>query len=188
MKEHDVLSLLYQTEIKKILSEKPATRIVEELVLLRGKARVDLAAINDSLHGFEIKSASDNLDRLSTQQAAYRKVFDRMTLVADERHVEHAVKLLPNCWGLITVAMRDGKPFANEIWPPMRNAELDRTALAQLLWRDEAIELMEYFGLARGMRDKPRKTLWKTLARELSTEELRTFVCYKLRTRKDWRS
>ncbi len=188
MREHDVLSLLYQTEIQKILNEKPGTRIVEELVLLRGKARVDVAAINDSLHGFEIKSAADNLDRLSAQQAAYRKVFDRMTLVADERHVEHAVKLLPNCWGLIAVGTKDGKPYANEIWPPMLNGDLDRSALAQLLWREEAIELLEFFGLARGMRDKPRKTLWKTLARELSTEELRAFVCYKLRTRTQWRS
>src|SRR5215471_14433178 len=188
MKEYDVRSLLYQTEIQRVLSDKPATRIVEELVVLRGKARVDLAAINDSLHGYEIKSASDNLDRLSAQQAAYGKVFDRMTLVADERHVEHAVKLLPRCWGLIAVGIKNGKPHANEIWPAMRNVDLDRSALAQLLWRDEAIELLEYFGLARGMRDKPRKTLWKTLSRELTTEELRTFVCYKLRTRKDWRS
>jgi hypothetical protein len=55
-----------------------------------------------------------------------------------------------------------------------------------LLWRDEAIELMEFFGLAGGMRSKPRKDLWKNLARNLSVEELKAYVCYKLRNRRDW--
>lgn len=187
MKEQDVRSLLYQTEIRKIIDEKPATRVVDELVLLRGAVRVDVAVINDCLQGYEIKSASDNLVRLPVQQAAYRKVFEKMTLVADERHVQEAVKLLPLCWGLIAVGLRDGKPHANEIWPALRNRELDAQALAQLLWREEAIELMEYFDLARGYHDKPRKVLWKVLARNLSCDQLKGFVCYKLRTRSSWR-
>lgn len=186
MKEHDVRKLLYQTELRRIRTEQPASRIVNELVLLRGLVRVDVAVINDSLHGYEIKSASDNLDRLPAQQAAYRKVFDRMTLVADEKHVPEAVKLVPPCWGLIAVGERDGKAYANQIWPAIRSRELDSLALAQLLWRDEAIELIDYFGLARGLRDKPRKVLWQALAKNLTTDQLKVFVCFKLRTRKDW--
>ncbi len=187
MKESDVRNLLYRTELKRIKTEQPASRFVDELVLLRGLVRVDVAVINDSLHGYEIKSEADNLERLPAQQAAYRKVFDRMTLVADEKHVQQAVKILPACWGLIAVGVKEGKPHANEIWPAIRNRELDRLALAQLLWREEAIELMDFFGLARGFRDKSRKVLWQALAKNLTTEELRSFVCYKLRTRKDWR-
>jgi hypothetical protein len=187
MKESDVRNLLYRTELKKIKSEHPDSRMVDELVLLRGLVRVDVAVINDSLHGYEIKSESDNLERLPAQQAAYKKVFDRMTLVADEKHVEHAVRIVPPCWGLIAVGRKDGQPYANEIWPAIRNRDLDPLALAQLLWREEAIELMDFFGLARGFRDKSRKVLWQALAKSLTTEELRSFVCYKLRTRKDWR-
>jgi hypothetical protein len=186
MHEHDVRKLLFQSEIRRIAREKPETRVINEMVLLRGAARIDVAVINDALHGYEIKSALDNLQRLPEQQSCYAKVFERVTLVADESHVEHAVRLVPKCWGLIAVGMKDGKPHANEIWPATRNHQLDRMALAQLLWRDEAIELMEYFGLATGMRSKPKKDLWKTLAKNLSVEELKAFVCYKLRNRKDW--
>jgi copper homeostasis protein CutC len=117
MKELDVRRLLYQTEIKKVLTANPKSRVVDELELLRGLVRVDVAVIGDIMHGYEIKSAADNLERLPVQQEHYGKVFEKMTLVADERHVDHAVKIVPKCWGLIAVGMRDGRPYADEIWP-----------------------------------------------------------------------
>jgi len=170
-----------------MLSENPKSRVVDELELLRGVVRVDVAVITDTLHGYEIKSGLDNLDRLPHQQEAYGKVFERMTLVAHERHVEEAVKLVPKYWGLITVGERDGVPFANQIWPAGRNPNLDPLAMAQLLWREEALELMEYFDLGRGIKSKPRKVLWKALAASLTAEQLKAFVCFKLRTRKGWK-
>ncbi len=188
MKELDVRNLLYQTEIKRICDEQPDTVVVNELVVLRGEVRVDVAVINEALHGYEIKSASDKLDRLPRQQLAYGKIFDRMTLVADERHVEEAVKMVPPCWGLIAVGVRDGMAYADEIWPAIRNHQLDNLALAQLLWREEALELLDYFGLTHGVKSKSRKYLWRRLANKLSQQELRAFVCYKLRTRQGWRS
>ncbi|MFA7335330.1 MAG: sce7726 family protein [Candidatus Obscuribacterales bacterium] len=187
MKELDVRRLLYRTEIKKVLGENPNSRVVDELELLRGVVRVDVAVISDTLHGYEIKSASDNLIRLPNQQVHYRKVFEKMTLVADEKHVEHAVKIVPDCWGLITVGMKDGKPFANEIWPARRSYELDPLAMAQLLWREEALELMQYFDLNYGYASKPRKVLWQVLANNLTVEQLKAFVCFKLKTRKGWK-
>lgn len=187
MNESDVRSLLYRTEISRIIHAEPGTRVIDEMVLLRGALRVDVAVINDVLHGFEIKSAADNLNRLSSQQAGYSKVFDRMTLVADERHVEEAVALVPPCWGLVAVGMRNGRPHADEIWPARVNRQIEPLALAQLLWRDEALELLEYFGLEKGMKDKPRRVLWKRISDRLTLEQLKAFVCFKLRTRRDWR-
>lgn len=186
MKELDVRRLLYQTEIKKVLTSNPKSRVVDELELLRGLVRVDVAVIGDIMHGYEIKSASDNLERLPVQQEHYGKVFEKMTLVADERHVDHAVKIVPKCWGLIAVGMRDGQPYADEIWPARHNGELDPLAIAQLLWREEALELMDYFDL-KGYRSQPRKILWQALSKSLSVEQLKAFVCFKLRTRKGWK-
>ncbi|MBX9938376.1 MAG: sce7726 family protein [Candidatus Obscuribacterales bacterium] len=188
MNELDVRHLLYQTEIRRVLAGNPGHRVVDELELARGEVRVDVAVIGDILHGYEIKSARDNLLRLPRQRDFYGKVFEKMTLVADEKHVEEAVKIVPVKWGLISVGLRDGKPYAEEIWPArLNNESLDALAIAQLLWREEAIELMEYFDLDRGLRDKPRKILWQTLANKLTVKELKAFVCYKLRTRKDWK-
>ena len=185
--EREVRRLLYTTELKRVKTLIPGSRIVDELVLLRGAVRVDVAVINDHLLGYEIKSSADNLLRLPAQQAGYQRVFDKMTLVCDGKHVAQAVKIVPACWGLIVVGEKDGKPYANEIWPAIQNRALDALALAQLLWREEAIELMEYFGLDRGFRDKPRKVIWSTLANRLTIDELKAFVCWKLRIRKDWR-
>jgi len=187
MRELDVRRLLYRTEIRRMVSENPKSRVVDELELLRGVVRVDVAVISNILHGFEIKSGLDNLNRLPHQQEAYGKVFERMTLVAHEKHVEAAVKLVPNHWGLITVGERDGVPFANHIWEARQNPNLDSLAMAQLLWREEALELMEYFDLGRGIKSKPRKVLWKVLAANLTEEQLKAFVCFKLRTRKGWK-
>lgn len=69
----------------------------------------------------------------------------------------------------------------------MRNQELDKLALAQLLWRDEVLELMEYFDLTTGFRNASRKKLWRHVSNSLSLDEIKAFVCYKLRTRKNWR-
>jgi len=188
LREGDVRHLLYCTEIKERLKQSTKARVVDEFQILRGQGRIDVALIDDALHGYEIKSASDSLERLPSQQAIYGKVFERITLVADERHVKEAVAMVPKHWGLIVVGMKHGKPYADNLWPAMRNQDLDKLALAQLLWRDEIFELMEYFDLASGFRKANRKTLWRHISNCLSLDEIKTFVCFKLRTRKDWRS
>lgn len=187
MKEGDVRHLLYCTEIKERLKHGAKARVVDEFQILRGEGRIDVALIDDTLHGYEIKSASDSLARLPAQQAIYGKVFERITLVADERHVQEAVAMVPKHWGLIVVGMKDSKPYADTIWTATRNYDLDKLALAQLLWRDEIFELMEYFDLASGLRSANRKTLWRHISKCLSLDEIKAFVCFKLRTRKNWR-
>jgi hypothetical protein len=187
MREGDVRHLLYCTEIKERLKQNAKARVVDEFQILRGQGRIDVALIDDALHGYEIKSASDSLGRLPSQQAMYGKIFERITLVADERHVKEAVAMVPKHWGLIVVGLKNCKPYAETLWPAMRNQDLDKLALSQLLWRDEVIELMEYFDLTTGFRNANRKKLWGHISNSLSLEEIKAFVCFKLRTRKDWR-
>lgn len=187
MREGDVRHLLYCTEIKERLKISAKARVVDEFQILRGQGRIDVALIDDALHGYEIKSASDTLERLPSQQAIYGKVFERITLVADERHVKEAVSMVPKHWGLIVVGMKNGKPYADTLWPAMRNQNIDKLALAQLLWRAEVLELMEYFDLTSGLKSANRKTLWRHISNNLTLEQIKAFVCFKLRTRKDWR-
>ena len=65
----------------------PQTLIVEELGIRQGAARVDVAVVNGSLHGYEIKSARDTLERLPKQSELYSSVFDTITLVTAENHL-----------------------------------------------------------------------------------------------------
>lgn len=60
---------------------EPGARVVDELGIRQGSARVDLAVINGSINGFEIKSDADRLDRLGRQRDAYGTVLDTVTLV-----------------------------------------------------------------------------------------------------------
>ena len=122
------------------------------------------------------------------QQEIYKRVFEKMTLVVDEKHAHEAVKIVPSCWGLIVVGIRDGAPYADEIWPARTNRELDPLAIAQLLWREEIMELMQYFDLDQGNKSKSRKLLWQVLAKKLTVDQLKAFVCYKLKQRNKWKA
>ncbi len=187
MREIDVRESFFKTEIARIERDTPGSLVVNELGILEGKYRVDVAVVNGLLHGYEIKSASDNLERLPGQQDNYGKVFDKMTLVADVRHVVAAVKLVPRWWGLIAVSSHEGAPVLEEIWPARQNFHVDAYALCQLLWREEALAILASHGLDRGLRTKPRKALWEALSRQLEINQLRAVVRRMLKSRKDWR-
>lgn len=187
MRELDVRQALHKTEVRRILEQEPASLVVDELGLFEGKYRIDVAVINGKLHGYEIKSRMDNLDRLPTQQESFSRIFDRMTLVADEKHVAKAVTIVPPWWGLIAVSFRDGAPYLNEIWPSRQNLNVEPHALCQLLWREEALQLLRDIGLASGVRTKSRKLMWKLLAKVLEPDELKQAVHRILKARQGWR-
>ena len=86
-----------------IRRESPTLRLVAEMGVCQGEARIDLVAIGDELFGYEIKSQRDDLSRLPNQVVAYGSVFDRLTLVAPGRHLHTAAQRLPGWWGLALV-------------------------------------------------------------------------------------
>src|SRR5689334_15736416 len=69
----------------------PNSVMLEEMHIPLGGARIDIAVVNGSLHGYEIKSDRDTLARLVSQIGAYTAVFDHVTLVVSERHVLQAI-------------------------------------------------------------------------------------------------
>ncbi len=162
--------------------------VIDELGLFEGKSRIDVAVINENLFGFEIKSELDNLERLPLQQASFSRIFDKITLVIDERHVAKAVEIVPAWWGLISVSRREGKPHLNEIWSSRQNYNVEMESLCQLLWREEALELLKGLGLATGkIRHRSRKVMWKLLAQVLEPQELKMAIYKTLKARISWR-
>ncbi len=160
--------------------------ILNELGLLEGATRVDVAVINGELSGYEIKSAADTLKRLSHQQKLYSQVLDRAWLVSTPGRVEMLKRELPEWWGLIAAS---GDPVALTI---VREASLnkdpDPLAIAQLLWRDEALGLLSAVGADKGVRSKPRRVLWALLTRAYDLDTLRAAVREALRNRPNWRA
>src|SRR5580698_6348671 len=76
------------------------TAIIDELSLCQGNARVDMAVVNGSFSGYEIKSDRDTLTRLPNQLAAYELCFDTMTIVVGKRHLAKCRATLPDWWGI----------------------------------------------------------------------------------------
>lgn len=188
MRDIDVRRALH----KKVLHEhhdQPNTLVLDEFNVWYGTARVDIAVVNGRIHGYEIKSDQDTLNRLPEQARIYSNVFDRVTLVVCETHVERASPIIPQWWG-IKVAYagpRHGVHFREERAPKV-NPTIDPVAVAALLWCNELTELLESMNAARGMRGKSRDALTRRLAEIVTLEDLRSMVRTRLKMRTDWRS
>lgn len=170
-------------------SADPDTLILDELGLRHGYCRVDLAVVNGNLHGFEIKSDRDTFRRLDRQVETYNKVLDFVTLVTGPRHADQAVGVVPKWWGIqVAEVGRHGGLEFFRVRESSENPAPDKVAIAKLLWREEALALLEELGAASGVRSKPRRQVHSRLAEAAGLEVVRARVRRQLKSRIDWRS
>ena len=146
--------------------------LVGELGLCQGKGRIDLAAVGDYLWGYEIKSDADSLRRLPDQALMYGRVFDRVTLVCGKRHIGPALEVVPGWWGVLRVGMSGGKVVFRSVRKGGRNVGRDARALAEFIWRDDAVALLEERDAVRGLRKKARAYLWDRLSEVMTVDEM----------------
>jgi hypothetical protein len=189
MREAEVMAALTATLARR---HGPETLIVPELGLCQAEARIDLAMVNGHLTGWEVKTAADTLVRLPRQESVYSRVFDRMWLAADARHVESALDLIPAWWGVCEIVSTDAGVRFRKVRDGRINRSVDLHAIVRLLWRDEVLEELDAIGLAQGHGRSPKTVLWDELAgaapKYVSPTHLRRRVRERLRTRPGWRS
>jgi hypothetical protein len=152
------------------------TWIVEEMGVWSGSVRIDIAVINGHLSGYELKSDRDTLERLPRQMAIYGRVFDFLHLVVGERHAEKAQKMLPAWWGIMVACMQDGEVRLTSYHEAEPNPSPDPYLIAEMLDKEEAVELLDAFGLAKGWRSKKLRPIHERLAVELPFDELKEQV------------
>lgn len=162
------------------------TLFVDELDL-GGLVRVDVAAVNGSLWGYEIKSERDTLRRLPMQVEVYSQVLDYAALVVAERHHDHAADLLPDWWEVVVVTGDADNVVLDVVRSGVRNGNVNALQVAQLLWRDEVLAELTERGLDRGVRSKPRRALWQRLVESLELVDLQQVVRTRLKARQGWR-
>ncbi|WP_197480754.1 sce7726 family protein [Rhodococcus sp. EPR-157] len=63
---------------------------------------MDVAVVNGALSGFELKSARDTLRRLPKQIEIYSRVLDHAVLVVADNHLDSAMSLVPDWWGVVS--------------------------------------------------------------------------------------
>jgi len=163
-------------------------RIVEELSVKQGAARVDIAVINGVLHGYEIKSDRDTLLRLPDQMNLYNSVFGQLTLVVGKSHLHEAINLIPSWWGIMIAKIdTNGNVMLQTIRVAKDNLHQENSAIAGLLWRNEALELLECAGQAQGFRSKPRVAIYEKLSTVFNQCSLEQKVREVLFSREDWK-
>lgn len=186
MRDFDVRKAL-RRDLDEQHRDDAQTRIVEEMGIWAGSVRVDLAVINGQLCGYEIKSARDTLARLPAQQALYSQVFDRVTLVVAEHHAEKAAKLVPSWWGtLVATSAGGGEVLLRQTRLAFPNPAVDAIQVARLLWRQEALAMLERRSLAKGYRSASVDKLCRRLAAELPLDVIRLEVREVLKARTNW--
>lgn len=169
--------------------DKSKLRIIEELNINDKNTRVDIAVINGIFHGYEIKSDLDNLERLPKQIKDYNKVFDKMTLVVGKKHLLKSFNLVPDHWGVTVVKKSKNGFVLNEIRKPTINKLQDKMVISNLLWKNEALSILDDLGEVRGFRSKRKELINEHLSGLLDLKTLKSKVRFIfLNSRKDWRS
>lgn len=164
------------------------TLILDELGILNGSYRVDIAVINGSIHGYEIKSDFDTLERLPTQEKAYSRVFDKTTLVVGENHLAHAKKIIPDWWGIkVVTTKKDQTINIKTIRKDKVNKHIDPQSLVKLLWKTEVIDILVSKGYAPKSLKYPKSKLYEILANNVKIRELKKIVRETLKHRTSWR-
>lgn len=187
MLDKDVRDAVKKKVIKQHIDD-PTTLVVEELGLNYGRNRVDIAVVNGELHGYELKSDSDNLLRLPAQVKAYSSVMDKMTLVVGEKHAQEAILIIPDWWGVKVASMgKNGKVSLNTERRGKKNRDIIPLELVKLLWKDELISLLatriEIDWRTKKLR---RNDIYQLLIDTFTLNEIRDCVRTTMKCRSDW--
>jgi len=183
MRDKDIRTILhfYLSEQNKNIKD---TIIVDELNVKNGLARVDIAVINGSIHGYEIKSEVDTLNRLSNQIEHYNSSLEKITIAVNSNHKEKVFDIVPDWWGVIEV---DQNSEIVELRESEGNPTLNVSDLLMFLWKDEMIKILEK-NEVKYKKSANRNALIETMTKNIEKKKLLFEVRQTLKSRKNWRS
>ncbi|MCK9404386.1 MAG: sce7726 family protein [Chitinophagaceae bacterium] len=187
MRDH-IIRQAFHNSILKSAHEDTETFVVDELGLKNGKIRADIAVLNGKLIGFEIKTERDTLSRLPSQVEAYSEIFDKVFIVVSENHLQKALGLIPEWWGVYTIkSNEEGDYCFLNIRKGKTNKGQESYSLAQLLWKAEALEVANTI-IKKGVNPKtPKHEVYDFLSRVFSSKKLSKIVLQYLKQRDNWR-
>ncbi|TDQ84229.1 hypothetical protein A8950_0777 [Dongia mobilis] len=186
-RDSDIRLALHAKRLRRFKTH-PDALVIDELGLAHAKSRIDVAVINGCIHGYEIKSAIDTLERLETQINIYRQTLEKLTFVAAPKHVASILASAPN-WSGVIAAEQGPRGAINfcVVRDSATNPDLDPIMLAHLLWRDEVIDLLSLAGYRAKDLRKPRRQLYELLCENMTLRELTGTIRRVMTRRQRWR-
>src|SRR5688572_21609841 len=160
--------------LRKLERQKRRPRaVLQELHVHNGKAIADVVALHSEAHCYEIKGATDRIERISVQGVYYNAAFRRITLISTDCNLRRALKLVPRFWGIM-VAIADGVAVRfRQIRAAKLNPNIQKQSAALALWKSEMLELVSEPGAER----KPRRLLAQLIAEAQRELELSMSIC-----------
>lgn len=179
----------FKAQFLKRYIEDNDTLVIDEFALGLGSARIDIGIINGTLNGFEIKSDNDTLKRLQNQRNVYNSIFDYVTLIVGYKHAFNAFKIIPEWWGVkLSHIDKKGIVHISNARSKKKNPSNDILSITKLLWRNEALGILEEIGFSSGFRSKTRDRICEHLVKVADRRYIHQKVCEKLKLRENWRS
>jgi hypothetical protein len=158
--------------LRKLERQKSRPRaVLQELHVHNGKAIA--VTLHLEAHCYEIKGATDHIERIAVQGVYYNAAFRRITLVTTECNLRRALRLAPRFWGII-VAVADGEAVRfRHVRAARLNPNFEKQLAAMTLWKSEMLELVSESGAER----KPRRLLAHLIAETRRDLELSMNIC-----------
>ncbi|MDR6942730.1 sce7726 family protein [Mucilaginibacter pocheonensis] len=185
MRDFDIRQILKKTKLYHF-SQDGSSKIIDEFSFPSTNSRIDIAVINCSLHGYEIKSSIDTLKRLPNQLIGYSKVLDYLHIVTEHKHAKHIEQILPDWVGLTICEEVNGQINFIDIQSAIKNPHKQAFHIAKLLWRDELLEVLSENQIKFRKKDR-NWLLCEVIAANLEIELISDIVRNKLKKRIDWK-
>jgi hypothetical protein len=186
-KDIEIRAALHEKKLS-VFRDAPDTIVIDELGLSHAKVRIDVAVINGCVHGYEIKSSLDTLDRLPAQLQLYSQCLGKLTLVCAPKHLDNVVTAAPAWCGVMEAKKgKRGAVTFSTVRKASTNPEINAVQLAHLLWRSEALALLTQLGVTEKTSKLPRKELYALIAERLSIKQLTVAIRESMQLRRAWR-
>ena len=187
MRDNVIRTSLHNTYLNNFW-EDGASLVVDELPICAGSSVADMAVVNGSLHAYEIKGTFDSLARLPKQIADYSKVFDYVTVVTTQNHLNGVMSLIPENCGVWLMREIDGEILKEVIREPSQNEFKEALSICQLLWKEEAFSLLQKYNKHKGFSNKRKWLLWEALANSLTINDLSIETRSIIKQRVGWKT
>jgi hypothetical protein len=160
----------------------PGALVLHEMPLRNTQAIIDLVAIDEALHAYEIKSDRDSLRRLKRQATYYDRAFDDVTLVTTRPM--HA-QVIPDHWGLVDVRIGGAAIEIEWLREPKSNHRARSEDLLYILRASELHRILRANGQTR-VSGLSKAELVCRVVDLLGEHESRALGTEVLRLRRSW--
>lgn len=166
--------------LRKLARQKARPRaVLQELHVHNGRAIADVVTLHSEAHCYEIKGATDRVERIAVQSIYYNAAFRRITLVTTQCKLRRAMELAHSFWGIM-LAVEDGDTIRfRHVRAAHRNPYFEKQSAAMTLWKSEMIALIPETGTER----MPRRRLAQLISETRRELELSMSICDALLSR-----